>query len=275
MAGVEELRVLYRGGRLIPFVGAGISRSVSWGERKRGPSWEEVVDEAARQLEFTSASLLRVRGTDLQILEYFRERHGGLSPLINWLVRELDPPDDVLRASIIHRELAAMSQSRIVYTTNFDNFLERSLRLNGRECRCVAVEREMGLADRDGTEIVKFHGDLDHPDEMVLSESQFERRLRLQSAMDSRLRADILGRALLFLGYSFRDPNVAYLFRLINDQFSNLPDNPSGRRAYILVPDPSDFERRLFRARNIDVIPVRGGDEMTSDVAAVLREVRS
>lgn len=69
-----DLRDHYLAGRLIVFVGAGVSASFSWtegGVEKRAPTWSAVVDEAARQLDFEDPGLLRVRGTDLQILEYF------------------------------------------------------------------------------------------------------------------------------------------------------------------------------------------------------------
>ena len=54
----EELRDVYSSGRLIPFIGAGVSMSVKWrehagAEEKRGPSWSELVDEAARKLGFS------------------------------------------------------------------------------------------------------------------------------------------------------------------------------------------------------------------------------
>ena len=109
---------------------------------------------------------------------------------------------------------------------------------------------------------------------MVLSESQYMNRMRLESPMDFKLRADILGRAVLFIGYSFRDPNVDYIFHVVNSLFKALPDSSSGRRAYIILPAPSEFERRLFQNRNIDVIPV---DPMNISycVAAVLDEMRS
>src|SRR5262249_3277773 len=107
-------------------------------------------------------------------------------------------------------------------------------------------------------EIVKFHGDLNNPDRMVLSETDYERRLRFAEVEDQRLRSDMLGRAILFIGYSFRDRNVSYLFRLANDQFGALPVTANGRRAYIIVADPSDFEYSLFRDRNIEVIPIVG-----------------
>ena len=83
----------------------------------------------------------------------------------------------------------------------------------------------------------------------------------------------MLGRVLLFLGYSFRDWNVSYIFRLINDLFRELPSSITGRRAFITVPDPSDFEFQLFRARNIEVIPVDGKDQ-TASISSLLTDMR-
>jgi len=85
----EELRDVYSSGRLIPFIGAGVSMSVRSREHRgadetRGPSRREVVDEAARKLGFSDPDLLRERGTDLQILEYFRLKKFGFYALTNW-----------------------------------------------------------------------------------------------------------------------------------------------------------------------------------------------
>ena len=102
-----------------------------------------------------------------------------------------------------------LGKCRLFYTTNFDNFLERSFRLSGRSCVVSAVEAQMGGAEAQ-CEIIKFHGDLDHPDQIVLTESEYEKRLPLSTALDYRLRADLLGRVVLFIGYSFRDPNVSH-----------------------------------------------------------------
>ena len=98
-----ELKNIYRDGRLLPFIGAGISMSVIWkvnGAEKRGPSWKELVDQATRKLEFENPELLRSRGTDLQILEYFQTKKGGqMSQLTNWLLKKMCPPDSALKNS--------------------------------------------------------------------------------------------------------------------------------------------------------------------------------
>ena len=273
----KELRKRYKEGRVIPFIGAGVSMSVKWKQGdivRRGPSWKELVDESARLMGFEDPELLRYRGTDLQILEYFKIKNDGeTAKLTNWLVQNMLPSDDDLRDSQIHRALAELEHCRLVYTTNYDDFIERAMKLHGRACKTVAAETEMG-SHNIGTgdcEVVKFHGDLNHPRKMVLSESDYEKRLRLDSPMDHRLRADILGRFVLFLGYSFRDKNVSYLFRLVTDQLG-VPQSMGGKRAYIAVPDPSDFEIQLFQARKIDVVEI-DGEKKTEDIANLLRQL--
>jgi hypothetical protein len=276
MSAYLELRSLYRDGRLLPFVGAGVSASVEWTDGARvlrGPSWEEIVNQAAAELGFEVPQLIRARGTDLQILEYFKLKFSGHTRLTNWLLKSMDPPDEAIRSSPIHSELAQMHSCSIMYTTNFDDFIERSFKLNGRPHQVVAIEEHMRTA-ADTTEIVKFHGDWNHPDRMVLTESDYERRMAFSESLDLRLWSDLLNRSVLFLGYSFRDPNVSYLFRQVKERFQRLPNTTSGRRAYIVVQDPSQFERRLFQERNIEVIPIDSKGK-TEAVAAILNEIRS
>src|SRR5262245_28498487 len=106
-----ELQSLYREGRLLPFVGAGISASVEWTDGTvpyRGPTWDDMVRQAAKELGFDPPELLRARGTDLQILEFYKLHFSGYSRLTNWLLLHMNPPDSALRSSLIHNELVQM-----------------------------------------------------------------------------------------------------------------------------------------------------------------------
>jgi hypothetical protein len=269
-----ELKRLYHQGRVVPFVGAGASMAVQWkqnGDVKRGPSWSELVNQAVALVGVEDPELLRLRGTDLQILEYLRSRLDTVQPLINWLHTNMQPEDSAITASVLHNALAALDQCKLYYTTNYDNFLERSLRLRGRSVTRIASEHDLSEPATD-VQVVKFHGDFDRPETMVLSESDYERRMKLEAALDLKLRSDVLGRALLFVGYSFRDANVAYLFRLITDHFKHLPQSFAGKRAYIIYPNPSDFELQLFHSRQIEVVPVLGRD-LSPLIANVLSQM--
>ncbi|MCK1285332.1 SIR2 family protein [Bradyrhizobium sp. 44] len=269
-----DLRRLYRDRRVVPFVGAGASMSVTWdGGTKRGPSWEAMVDQAAKLIGCNDENLLRMRGSDLQILEYFKILNRELAPLTNWLSLQFAEATDAdILASPVHSELVQLDRCSLYYTTNYDDFIERALKKSGRNTHIVSGEHTIAH-DRSVIEVVKFHGDFNNPQQMVVSESQYMERMRLESPMDFKLRGDILGRAVLFIGYSFRDPNVNYLFHIVNRLFSDLPNSSSGRRAYIVLPEPSEFERRLFNERNIDVIPV-GAEDISKNVAEVLHEMR-
>jgi SIR2-like domain len=271
-----ELKRAYKDGRLLPFVGAGVSISLEWkhdGIVMRGPSWSNLVEKASEILGVEKVELLRVRGTDLQILEYFKRVHSGqIAKLTNWLTKLMDPPDSAIHESKLHKALAELDRCKLFYTTNYDNFLEKSFSLHGRKTHVVAIESDMGNPI-DDCEIVKFHGDLDHPDQIVLSESDYEKRLTLAAPLDSRLRADLLGRVVLFVGYSFRDPNVSYLFRLFTNHIANISGAHPGPRAFIFIADPSNFELSLFEERKIQVIPINGA-RMTEDIAEILEEMR-
>jgi len=272
-----ELQKVYQEGRLLPFIGAGISMSVSWTDgtiTRRGPSWGELVDKASHLLGFDDPDLLRVRGSDLQILEYFKLRNSNNhSILTNWLVKELQPPNSDLINSQIHKKLSELSLCKTFYTTNFDTFLEDSFTLLGRPTKVVVTENDMCKAHNGECEIVKFHGDLNHPNMLVLSEADYETRLTLSTELDYRLLSDLLNRVVLFLGYSFRDPNVAYLFRKINDQFrkNNGFNSP---RAYIVVRHPSNFEKILFRSRNIELIAAET-DDLAEFISNLLEFIKS
>ena len=269
-----ELQDLYQAGRVIPFVGAGVSMSFSWdigGSTIRGPSWQDMVDEAARQLGFSDPALLRARGSDLQILEYYKLKNSGkLDKLKTWLIGQLSAPDSALQSSPIHTALGALDRCKVFYTTNYDDYIERALRITGKSVRGVATASDM--AQGDSYEVVKFHGDFSNMNEMVMSESEYELRLQLNTAVDFRLRSDALNRALLFVGYSFRDWNVSYLFRLLNENFKSLSSSSHGTRGFIVTPEPSEFERELFKARNIEVIGIDTLN-LTGDIAELLQDM--
>ncbi|MGR9432755.1 SIR2 family protein [Rhizobium leguminosarum] len=272
-----QLKKLYRQGRVVPFVGAGASMSLSWTipgstEVLRGPSWREMVDEACRQLGYSDPELLRYRGNDLQILEYFGQKKGNFAPLTNWMVKRFQVPEAAIRASRVHTALAAFANSKTFYTTNYDDLLEQCLGLSGRQVKVVARERDMGGSDK--TEVVKFHGDFNNPDLMVFSEAHYYKRLRFDVPLDFKLRSDLLNRVALFIGYSFSDLNIGILFDLLNEMLKSLPDSETGKRAYIVVNNPSDFEYTLFHKRNIEIIPTYG-DQRTETLAQVLEEIVS
>ncbi len=151
-----ELNRLYHERRVLPFIGAGASMAVKWtynGIEKTDPSWGELVDQAAKMLGFNLPSLLHMRGNNLQILEYFRLKHGSLAPLTNWLSREMNAAEDGIHGSKLHKALAELENCQIFYTTNLDDFLENALIFHGRTVDTTTSEINVSF-DPSKTQVI-------------------------------------------------------------------------------------------------------------------------
>jgi len=55
-----------------------------------------------------------------------------MQPLINWLHASMQPSDEDLRRSVIARGACFSIACRVIYTTNYDDFIERTMALHGR-----------------------------------------------------------------------------------------------------------------------------------------------
>src|SRR5262249_20607111 len=147
--------------------------------------------------------------------------------------------------------------------------IEEALRDARRKVEVLARLEDFMHPPRSGTcQVVKFHGDLEHPDTVVLTESQFFDRLRLEAAPDQYLRADLLGNVFLFLGYSFSDTNIRYIWyrmdRLRREQRTALVNRAPEQRSYWATFGTGLVQPRLLDAWHIDVIALDPRDKSKS-----------
>jgi hypothetical protein len=202
------LREAYQERRLVPFLGAGFSRPLDL------PSWNELMTWMARPLGF-DPRLFALHGSPIQLAGYYDLEKVGLGRFIKQMRRGFHSPAVVKRrrASPQHRALAALNKVGRIYTTNFEHHVEGALRDAGRKVETLARLEDFARPVRQGAcQVVKFHGDLDYPETVVLTEAQVFDRFRLEDAPDQCLRADLLGNVFLFVGYSFSDPNIRYIW---------------------------------------------------------------
>ncbi|MFT3768947.1 MAG: SIR2 family protein [Minicystis sp.] len=263
----------YREGRLIPFLGSGFSKPLNL------PTWRELVTWMAERLEF-EPDLFAIHGTPEQLAEYFHiEGRSSLKKLIHEMTRRFDSPeaDERRRASVTHRALAALAWRRI-YTTNYDSHVEGALEDARKKCVTLAsLEDFQATRDPAAVEVVKFHGTLADPDTIVLTESSFFERMRLEGAADQQLRADLLSHSFLFLGYSFRDPNIRYVWYRMNQmRTAPTPETPGQklgmRRCFYATQGVGLVQNSLLDHWQIDVIQLDPTD-INRSVAALLEAI--
>ena len=259
------LRELLRAGRLIPFVGAGLSIPLGL------PSWSSLLDIIAGQLGY-DPEVYRSNGNPLQLAEYYVAAKGSIGPLRSEMDRLFDPSDDTIRASLPHARLVDLKVP-LIYTTNYDRIIERAFELRGAACHTIANIDDIATAPAEATLVVKFHGTFSDDASLVLTESSYFERLEFESAIDIKLRADTLGKSLLFVGYSLDDINIRFLlFKLHKLRHRSTREQPRTPSAYLLAFGAGEIQRALLAQWDVEIIELDPLDK-TGSVTAFLESL--
>jgi hypothetical protein len=201
---LESLALSIRERRAILFVGAGLSMIVGL------PSWRELIRHMGRELGIDEEDFFG-QGTNYQILaEYYRLQQGSIGPLRSWMDRNWRVSEDRIRRSKVH-ELIIKLDFPIVYTTNYDRNLEVAYEVHGKEYVKVVNARDVAKIREGVAQIVKFHGDFDDDNSLVIAETDYFNRLSFDYPLDIKFRSDALGKTILFIGYSMSDTNIRLL----------------------------------------------------------------
>src|SRR5260370_31316339 len=204
MQEIQLLRHLAAQKRLIPFIGAGFSFHLGL------PSWQNLIDYIAQDLGY-DPRVFDIEGDVLQLAEYYLLVRVHISELRSQLDHWLNNSQINIQSSKKHMLLVELN-ARMIYTTNYDNWIERAYEVSGKPYKKIVTVSDIGSTHGDVTQIVKFHGDLSLDESLVLAESHYFDRLSFESGLDIKLRADMIGRSLLFIGYSFQDINLRYMW---------------------------------------------------------------
>lgn len=263
-------------GRLIPFAGAGLSAAVGL------PTWRVMLEKASDVVESgpSFADLEKSCGGNLlQVAEYLFIGSGGhIGPLRQKLAECLVTSSIDIVQSACHVELFNVGAPQ-VYTTNYDDLIEKVYKSLGDGCEVVALPRYLALGGASTrTQVVKYHGDLRYEQTLVLTESSYYERMDFESPMDLKFRSDLLGRSVLFLGYSFSDINIRMIWHKLMQMMRDVPerDRPT---SWIIRFDDDPIQEALNLAAGIQTIVLgplpdaEDGGSPTQRLAAFLVEL--
>jgi len=188
----------------------------------------------------------------LQIAEYlYLKNDRSVGPLRHEMSHLLSLPASPALSGA-HIDLLNLGAPQI-YTTNFDDAIEDTFRAVNEPVAVVALPKHVATINPQKTQVVKYHGDLRHEQTLVLTESSYYSRLDFESPMDLKFRSDILGKSVLFMGYSFSDINIRIIwFKLIRMMKDIRPEDRP--QSYILTLRPNPVRQVLYDEVGISTI---------------------
>ena len=201
---IDELKEAIKRKNVILFVGAGVSKNLGL------PTFSELIDEVAKLTDYNPA-IFKTLSNFQSLVEFYVLKRKTIGDLRSYMDQKWHNIDEAkLDATTIYRNIVELSFP-IIYTTNYDNWIERAFTHFGKEYyKIVGVKDFIDIKD-DVTQIVKFHGDFSDDSSIVLTETSYFERLEFNSPLDIKLRSDMLGKTILYIGYSLEDINMRFL----------------------------------------------------------------
>jgi hypothetical protein len=258
---IQDLAHSIKTRRAILFAGAGLSISVGL------PPWRELITRMGREFGFEDDVPAHDGRFDYPILaEYYRLKQGSIGPLRSWMDRNWFVSEQRIRESVVH-ELIVGLDFPIIYTTNYDRNLEVAYNLYQKEFVKVVNARDIAKTREGVTQIVKFHGDFDDDQSLVITESDYLNRLSFDSPLDIKFRADALGRTILFIGYSMRDMNIRLLLHSLWQTWHQSNYEKNRPQSFVFMIDPNPVEEAVLNKWGITVL----SEEADSPEEALLK----
>ncbi len=259
-----------RNKRAILFAGAGVSKNLGV------PTTQEMVAEIAKQLGYNPDEF-RTLADARTLAEFYILSKGNLGPLRSWMDVTWHRPELDVHSSEVHRLIVELDFP-IIYTTNYDRWLERAYDAWGREYIKIAGVADLLQAREGVTQIIKFHGDFDNDETLVLTESSFFERLSFENPLDLKLQADVLGRPVLFVGYSLSDINIRYLFYKLQRLWELSALKHIRPKSYVYLTGSNPVHERVLRKRDIEPIISEvedPGEGLKRFLSALLADVKA
>lgn len=250
------LRALFAG-RWLPFVGAGFSVNAATAEGDRPPTWEKLGQSLAKDVPDVASA------NPLEAVSAYAELYGRaalverLEALL--LVDEAEP-------GAVHAAFARLPFDTVV-TTNADFLLEAAYQREHRPCIPLLGESQLSITRRpEVTYLLKFHGDLRHPEDLVMTEEDYDGFLRRKPLLTTYLSWWLLTREPVFFGYSLSDADLREVLTFLRERLGRL-----ARPGWAILPtDRGGRQSARFARRGLRPVVLNSDPE--AEKGAVLSQ---
>lgn len=247
--------------RTVLFLGSGVTASARTRSGARIRQWDEFLRYVAEKVvdENLRALVVRLVGEKDYLLACELVRDAlGREVWQEELRNEFAQAGEV---SNLHRAIISLNQ-RIIITTNFDKLIESAW----QDCNPTAthypqifskISDDVFRVMRDNRDyIVKLHGSIDDPDDMIFAKSDYNKNAYGNWAYTRFIETLLTTYTFVFIGFSMNDPAISFLVEMYAERF------PDARPHYIFLP--GDYHQSYLnvskRLRRLFIVPYSEAD---------------
>jgi hypothetical protein len=269
----QELAVFARDGKLVPFMGAGVSISAG------GPTWETLIRHLAEGVEMSTEetkSLTRPNRSALDQAAYLRERYTekarsiGDDSASTFFGKAIAAAVSSERYGLAPALLASLRTEQAI-TLNYDDLFERAA-ADFDDARTV-IPGAVG-ATRSTKWLLKLHGSISEPASIVLTRDDYLGFNATREALSAIVKANLITHHLLFVGFGLADDHFHQIIHDVRQSLPNDSNGPGYATAITLIADPLDST--LWKGQ-LDLLPMESpplSDPPLTETARVIKAGR-
>ena len=148
----------------------------------------------------------------ITVAQFHVNERGGRHQINQALVNEFSNRGRLVE----NHSILANLPIRTFWTTNYDTLIEQALRAAHKNPDIkISVENLATTVQRRDAIVYKMHGDVSQPDKAVVTKDDYEAYNVTRQLFSTALQGDLVSKTFLFIGFSFNDPNLAYILSRI------------------------------------------------------------
>lgn len=200
---INKFTSVIQEGNAAIFAGAGTSVDAGF------VNWKELVEPFSKEIRLD----VDKENDLIALTQYYINAKRGRGPVNQEIIKQFSRGDETTKVMTLLTRLPISTY----WTTNYDKVIENCLKLNNRR---ADVKRNVddlatNIPDRDAI-VYKMHGDVESPQNAVISKDDYERYADKNSLFVTSLRGDLVSKTFLFVGFSFEDPNLESILGKVN-----------------------------------------------------------
>lgn len=182
-------------GRAAIFAGAGLSVGAGV------VSWKELLRSEAENIGID----VDIEHDLVTVAQYIYNESNSRNKITRLIKQHINSKGELTEN---HRLLAQLPID-VYWTTNYDEYIEKSLDQINKIYDVKKSVQDLSIETKNAlTTIYKMHGDINHAHNAVLIKDDFEIYSRKNELFTLALKADLISKTFLFIGFSFDDPNL-------------------------------------------------------------------